>query len=101
MSRTFYSDDIIKNKKVKLNGYFENITTSLDAINEINVSDNWKCIKGNELNTTFNDLKDKINSIKNALASYESFLVSTDSTYREISGNINDALSNYIKNSQG
>jgi hypothetical protein len=100
-NKTYYSDDVITNKKVRLNSYFENIVTSLDAINEINVNDNWRCIKGGELNTTFNSLKGKIDSIKNALVSYESFLSTTDTTYRDINSSINDVLSNYINNSNG
>ena len=98
-NKTFYSDDVITNKKVKLNGYFENIVSSLNEINDINVNDNWKCIKGGELNNTFNSLKGKIDSIKKALASYESFLSTADTTYRDINSSISDVLSNYVNNS--
>ena len=99
MSKVYYSDETLLNKKVKLTGYFDNIVAALKEVNDINVSDNWKCIKGTELSNTFNDLKGKIDSINKAINSYESFLVTTDSTYRDINSSISDVLSNYINNS--
>ena len=96
-NKFYYGDSTNTTKKEELAGYIENIITSLNAIKDIDISDEWKCSEGKDFNSKFIDLKSKINSITTSLKSYEDFLSLANSTYTGISDDIKDALSSYKK----
>ena len=98
MSNSFYyGGDTNTSKKEELAGYIEKITTSLNDINDIDISGKWECDEGTKFNNKFIELKGKITSIVTALNSYESFLGLVDTTYTSVSEDIEDALSSYKK----
>lgn len=96
-SNFYYGDSTNTTKKEELASYIEKITTSLSDINDIDISDKWKCAEGTKFINKFTELKSKINSIVTSLESYTSFLGLVNTTYTDVSDEIKDALSSYGK----
>ena len=91
MSKSFYSDFIIKNRD-ELEQYIESIKDSLNNISKIEIDDNWKCHDNKDVLTDFNYLQGLIPSINECLESYKNFLTTTDKTYNEVSEDMLDVL---------
>lgn len=91
----YYSDDTALSKKEKLGQYLEAISTALDKINGVTISESWQCSESDDINLTLEELKGKITSIKELLTSYESFLIKTNNVYSDVSSEINASLSSY------
>lgn len=96
-SKFYYGGSTNTTKKEELAGYIEQITNSLNDINDIDISGEWKCSEASNFNSKFTDMKSKINSIITCLNSYESFLSLADKTYSNISDDVRDALSSFKK----
>ena len=94
-SNFYYGGSTNTTKKEELAGYIEKITSSLNDINNIDISDKWTCDEGTKFNTKFTELKSKINSIVTTLDSYKNFLGLANTTYTNVSDDIHDALSSY------
>lgn len=93
----YYSDDTALSKKEKLGKSLEAISTALDTINGITVSDTWKCNESETIHNTLEELKAKITTIKSVISSYEEFLVGTNKTYSDVAAEINASLSTFNK----
>ena len=91
-----YTSATSSNKKVLLSGYFSNIATALDSINEIDMSTLWDCTEGKNLGIKLDDLKSKIKTIKDTLNDYDVFLGTVNSEYNKVVGEINDTVATYF-----
>ena len=95
MGNMYYSSET-EAKRRELGTYFDNIINALDAVNVIKTSDSWQCVEGSNLDSKYEELKEKIPKIKETILSYESFLGIVNSTYDETSSEIDDAVSTYV-----
>ncbi len=91
-----YTSATSSNKKVLLSGYFSNIATALDNINEIDMGTLWDCTEGKNLGIKLDDLKSKIKTIKDALNDYDVFLGTVNSEYNKVVSEINDTVATYV-----
>lgn len=96
-NKNYYSDDTALTKKERLSSLFESIKGHLDNISAITVSDSWECDDSKTINSTLIALNDKIPQIKSVIKTYEDFLSGTNSTYTEVSEDVNTALASYEK----
>ena len=96
MGQMLYSSEALAQKKA-LSDYFDKITASLDEIAKVSVSDSWDCTEADNLNTKLVELQSKISSIKSAIVSYEDLFELANATYETLSGDIDSAISTYIR----
>ena len=73
MSKQYYNSSLLKNRDA-LEKYFDSIIKSVETINGITISDNWKCSGNEDINKEFNSLKEMTNDIKVCLSPSEILL---------------------------
>ena len=95
MGKIYYSSEALAQKQA-LCTYFDTIVASLNEINKVNVSEDWKCTEADNVNAKLVELQSKIGTIKTAITSYEDFFDVANSSYEGLSGDIEDAITTYI-----
>ena len=95
MSRILYSDETLQ-KRATLKSYFDQIVEQLQIIEAVNIDEDWICSKATKFIEKLDEIQGKTPKMKSAVSSYETFLGIANTTYEDVSSDVDDAISTYM-----